>query len=232
MQTLHGSRDRLVAERIALINQLRAIVLERGDHRGPPEISVMTRLRSRPPSNDAADLSVGTRFDGGQFGLLVRRQPPDRPARPCVQRSVGTSLGEPVNLVAQCLAIHAPNQLNRRGSCAPRRLCLTSLEPLARPRSSPGEKSVRNFTGAGMARILPAPMNHQLARSRNGLFDIILAVAVQASGTMRPPRRRAPKRKPKSSNRCFAHHAASSERRVGGNGKGRPGPLAPRPKGR
>ena len=30
MQTLHRSRDRLVAERTALINQLRAILLERG----------------------------------------------------------------------------------------------------------------------------------------------------------------------------------------------------------
>jgi transposase len=30
MQTLHGARDRLVAERTALINQLRAILLERG----------------------------------------------------------------------------------------------------------------------------------------------------------------------------------------------------------
>ena len=30
MQTLHRSRDRLVGERTALINQLRAILLERG----------------------------------------------------------------------------------------------------------------------------------------------------------------------------------------------------------
>ena len=30
MQTLHRSRDRLVAERTALINQVRAILLERG----------------------------------------------------------------------------------------------------------------------------------------------------------------------------------------------------------
>ena len=30
MQTLHRARDRLVAERTALINQLRAILLERG----------------------------------------------------------------------------------------------------------------------------------------------------------------------------------------------------------
>ena len=30
MQTLHRARDRLVAERRALINQLRAILLERG----------------------------------------------------------------------------------------------------------------------------------------------------------------------------------------------------------
>jgi transposase len=30
MQTLHRARDRLVGERTALINQLRAILLERG----------------------------------------------------------------------------------------------------------------------------------------------------------------------------------------------------------
>ena len=30
MQTLHRSRDRLVGERTALINQLRAVLLERG----------------------------------------------------------------------------------------------------------------------------------------------------------------------------------------------------------
>ena len=30
MQTLHRARDRLVAERTALVNQLRALLLERG----------------------------------------------------------------------------------------------------------------------------------------------------------------------------------------------------------
>ena len=33
MQSLHRARDRLVGERTALINQLRAILLERGHHR-------------------------------------------------------------------------------------------------------------------------------------------------------------------------------------------------------
>jgi transposase len=37
MQTLHRARDRLVGERTALINQLRAILLERGhSHRAGP----------------------------------------------------------------------------------------------------------------------------------------------------------------------------------------------------
>src|ERR1700735_314674 len=58
MQTLHRSRDRLVGERTALINQLRAILLERGIVAPQGERKLeqfLTVLRSRiEPADDHA----------------------------------------------------------------------------------------------------------------------------------------------------------------------------------
>jgi transposase len=45
LQTLHRSRDRLVAEWTTLINQLRAILLEAGDHRSSGQTHARTTSR-------------------------------------------------------------------------------------------------------------------------------------------------------------------------------------------
>ena len=42
---------------------------------------------------------------------------------------------------------------------------MASFEPFASRRSSTTELSVRNFTAAGMVRILPAPMNQKSLNS-------------------------------------------------------------------
>ena len=122
MQTLHRSRDRLVGERTALINQLRAILLERGmvapqgkrkleqflavlmDEQGGAGLSLADdrarRRRSRAMGGTrSTDLCVRRRVhplgEGERRGSAADDNPrrrPDRRIRPCRRRRSGGKL--------------------------------------------------------------------------------------------------------------------------------------------
>lgn len=62
MQTLHRSRDRLVGERTALINQLRAILLERGIVVPKGKRSLEQRLAGLPEGEDGKSLNPRMRL--------------------------------------------------------------------------------------------------------------------------------------------------------------------------
>jgi transposase len=59
MQTLHRARDRLISERTSLINQLRAILLERGSIAPQGEKKLERCLASLMDEHDGCGLSCG-----------------------------------------------------------------------------------------------------------------------------------------------------------------------------
>jgi hypothetical protein len=119
-----------------------------------------------PPAHHAIDGPVGTRLDDGrQGGELIGRQPGRLSRGANVLQPVGAAFVEPVDPVAQCLAIHAadPRGCSRSipsraaANNRSRRLWLACFDPAASGRRSKLE-CVRSFTAAAMARILLAPM--------------------------------------------------------------------------
>jgi transposase len=81
MQTLHRARDRLVSERTALINQLRALLLERGVR--------VARRRRKLQQHLAAMLSAG---NDTQISPRMRRLIEDMRAELARNRSTDRSI--------------------------------------------------------------------------------------------------------------------------------------------
>ncbi len=100
MQTLHRARERLVGERTALINQLRAILLERGvtvaqgRHKLQQYLTAMLDAGDDPPIGET-DAST----DRGYARRVARTRPADhrirqRVRRPCAQRCRRPAAGD------------------------------------------------------------------------------------------------------------------------------------------
>ena len=131
-----------------------------------------------PPAHDAVNGGVRTLLDDcGQVGLLLGRQPRWWSRRPLIEKTIGAGRVEPVNPVAQRLAVHAANPRGI-GSVHPfpsrtaaieksRLLWRTSFATRARRRSSTAEKSSRNFTADPIAESPSATGNHATQTSQN-----------------------------------------------------------------
>ena len=87
MQVLHRARDRLVAERTALINQLRAVLMERGIFIPQGRRKLNQALAAILENGEAALKSAGWRVDQRYAGGMVRAGPADLRLR---QRICGT----------------------------------------------------------------------------------------------------------------------------------------------
>ena len=128
------------------------------------------------PAHDAIYGAVRTGLDDlGQFRLLLGRQPRRLALRPMSFRPSGPcSLKRCTQSRKVCRSMPpiraaSPRLIPSRTAASDNslRLWFACFVAAASRRSSAAEKSVRNPTGAGMARILPAPWNQLGTRRKS-----------------------------------------------------------------